>query len=145
MTTFDARRRRRTLVLANGALLAALILHGLDHALDPALRHTPSDVNLVGTIGFVGAGVSLVLAWIGIRAALVFSLLTGVANAVGFVAVHLLPHWSALSQPFGQVGAGALPWASLVLTIGVAAALAFVALRLPRCLADAPAVAEGIS
>lgn len=139
--TLDAGRRRRTLVLANGALLAAVILHGLDHAVDPALRHTPSDVNLVGTIGFLGAGVSLILAWIGSRVALAFSALTGIANAVGFLAVHVLPHWSALSQPFGQIDASALSWASLVLTIGVAAGLAFVALHLPRRPADAPAAA----
>jgi len=71
--------------------------------------------------------------------------LTGAVNTVGFIAVHVVPHWSGFSQPFGQVGASALSWANLALTVGAAAALAIVPVRLARRPGEASTVAGSLS
>ena len=41
----------------------------------------------------------------------------GVSVALGFVAVHLAPHWSAVSDPYSAFDADALSWALVALPI----------------------------
>jgi hypothetical protein len=91
----DDKVLRRT----GAVFIAALLLHGADH-----LRR---GVDAVTTHVFVAGNVQLVLAVIAV--ALVFrrhplapaaAVAVGLPSAVGFVAAHLLPHWSAFSDAF---------------------------------------------
>ena len=52
----------------------------------------------------------LVLALVGHRLAPHASLLVGVGNVVGFVAIHILPRWSVLSDPYPDVPVDAISW-----------------------------------
>jgi len=53
----------------------------------------------------------------------------GVSGALGIGAAHLAPHWSALSNPYPEIGADALSWAVMLAEIAAACALAAVGMR----------------
>lgn len=118
----------RPLVLAAGGLLALTVLHDLDHLRQG--RELPLALNLIGALATLGAvGVFL---WSGrrddknvARAAEAF----GFTTAVGLVVVHVLPHWSVISDPYGEAGVDALSWLSLVAFITGGIALGVVAHR----------------
>lgn len=89
-------------------------------------------LNLIGVLGTLGAvGIFF---WvlgggeIAARAAAAF----GVLTATGLVAVHLLPRWSLISDPYAEANVDGLSWLSLVAFLGAGAALAAVAFRRAR-------------
>lgn len=121
-------RGSRALVVAAGTLLALTVLHDLDHVRQG--RSLPLALNAIGAFGTLGA--AALLLWTlrrsdekVRRAAGAF----GVATALGLVIIHVLPHWSAISDPYGEAGVDWLSWISLATFIAGGVVLAMVAYR----------------
>jgi hypothetical protein len=87
--------------------LFAVLVHGADHT-----RRGIGSVSLVvltaGTVQTVFAVAAVVMVFRRHPMAATFSMGVGFISAAGFVAAHLVPHWSALSDSFvgSDVGAG---------------------------------------
>ena len=92
-------------------------------------RTTPSELGVVGTLGLVAAIAVLVAALLRRRETPLLAVLVGTGTAVGFMAVHLLPEWSALSDPYPELGLDALSWASMLGSLLAGAALGVAGLR----------------
>ena len=95
-TRTDPARGHRMLLAASAALLVAVGLHGVDHALQDR------GVGALTTEVFIG----------------------GLANAV--TAAHFAPHWSAFSDPYADLDLGFLSWAAAAFEVACAAVLAAV-------------------
>ena len=120
------RRSRRTLVWANVALLLAVAAHGVDHAFRQpgGLEALTAEVFGGGiAMGLATAG-SLALAVLAHRLAAAVAVTAGPWIAVAVVASHFLPHWSAFSDSYAEVGADALSYAFAVLVVLAALAVA---------------------
>jgi hypothetical protein len=104
-------------------LVAADVAHALDHARQG--RDLAAEVYTAGIAGWIALAVLLVLVVRGHRLAAPYAAAVGLAVAVGFVAVHVLPHWSAFSDPYSGWEPDALSWALVV--VPVLAALNLVA------------------
>ena len=113
---------RRSLVTANIVLLAILVSHDLDHVRQGRSLGMP--VVMVGLVGLISAVVCLALTLRSHRWAPHASLLIGVGNVIGFVAVHILPKWSPLSDPYPAVGVDAISWMNVGVAMLAAALLA---------------------
>ena len=120
MTTDDRHLRFAAIIYAAG-----LLLHTADHlrrGLDTVTPWVLWAGNVSTGIGIIG--VALVLTRH--RLAPVVAAVTGLPIAIGVAAVHLLPHWSELSDPFpGAHGTGvtALSWSVVLVEIVGALAL----------------------
>lgn len=91
----------RRLLIADTALVVLLVGHVADHALrQPADAQLPLSASFPGLLGTLLAIVSLVLVARETKHAALFAGLIGAATALGFVAIHLLPHWSRFSDPY---------------------------------------------
>ncbi|MEO7804628.1 MAG: hypothetical protein ABIS18_09950 [Actinomycetota bacterium] len=110
--------RSLTLVRANLVLVALLVLHDLDHVRQG--RSIALPVIAVGLVGLLATIGCLVLAAVGHPLAPQVSLLVGVGNVVGFAAIHILPRWSVLSDPYPDVPVDAISWLGLAATMFVA-------------------------
>lgn len=77
----------------------ALALHAADHLRRSFSTLTP-EVLWAGNLQTVGAAATLVLIFRRHRWAPLAAIAIGFPSAVGFVAAHLLPHWSAFSDSF---------------------------------------------
>jgi hypothetical protein len=115
--------------LGRAALLltAADVLHALDHTRQG--RDLASEVYVAGVAGWIALAVLLVLVARGHALAPLYAAAVGVSVAVGFVAVHLAPHWSAVSDPYSAFDADALSWALVALPILAALNLVAQAVR----------------
>lgn len=126
MASRKAAGPRRPLTVVAGAVVVLALLHDLDHLRQG--RELPLALNLIGIFGTLGAlGVFF---WVlrsrsetAARAAELFGALT----VIGLVAVHLLPRWSLISDPYAQANVDWLSWLSLVTFLGAGAALAAIA------------------
>jgi len=103
--------------LGRAALLltAADVLHALDHARQG--RDLSSEVYVAGVAGWIALAVLLVLVAREHRLAAPYAAAVGVSVAAGFLAVHIAPHWSALSDPYSRFDPDALSWALVVLPV----------------------------
>jgi hypothetical protein len=109
-------------------LLAALdVAHALDHTRQG--RDLAAEVYTAGVAGWIALAVLLVLIARGHRLAAPYAAAVGVAFAAGFLAVHVAPHWSALSDPYSGFDPDALSWALVVLPPLAAVNLVAQALR----------------
>lgn len=75
-------------------------------------------VHAIGVLGLIAVLVTLALAvrahpWAGWAA-----FLTGSSTAIGLVLVHVLPRWSAFSDPYPEARVDAFSWAIVVVIIG---------------------------
>ncbi|MDQ1375295.1 MAG: hypothetical protein QOJ09_2633 [Actinomycetota bacterium] len=128
-------RADSTLRAVGGVFLAALLLHGFDHLRRGFDVITPQ-VFWLGNLQLALAVVAVVLVfrrhWWGPAAAIAI----GLPSAVGFTAAHLLPHWSALSDPFtgSQVAphVTALSWVAAIFEIAADLAFAWAGLAVLR-------------
>ena len=118
--------REQQLRTTGAVFLAALVIHGADHV----RRGVDVITEVVRTAGAVQAAaglVAVVLVFRRHRAAPAVAAVVGLVSAAGFVASHLLPHWSAFSDPFtGSAvapGVNAFSWFAALFEI--AADLAF--------------------
>jgi len=110
-------------------LLALLVVHSLDHALRQDAR-VPAEASTGGAVAFVAAVLALALAVAGSRLAPLASTLVGLGTAAGFVAVHVLPEWSAASQPYADIDVDALSWVAMLVPALAAAGVGVLGLRL---------------
>jgi len=118
------------------ARLAALqlglqVVHVLDHARQG--RATPAALTFVGALGAVVWVAVFVLARRRSPYTQPFTVLVGFATFSGFLAVHVLPHWSgAFSDPYAAAGVDAISWITLALPALVALWAGLAALPLRR-------------
>lgn len=115
------------LTRAAGLLVALLVAHVADH--ERQGRPIPAPAAALGLAGLAAAVVVLVLAARRSRWAPDAAMLVGAATVGGFVAIHFVPHWSALSDPYADMGVDALSWASAIITALAGALLAAVGAR----------------
>jgi len=108
-------------------LVAADVLHALDHARQG--RDLTAEVYTAGVAGWVALAVLLLLVARRHPLAAPYAAAVGLSVAVGFVAVHLAPHWSAFSDPYSGFAPDALSWALAVAPIAAGLNLAAQAAR----------------
>jgi hypothetical protein len=104
-------------------LVVADVLHAIDHTRQG--RTLASEVYVAGVAGWIALALLLWLVARGHRLAAPYAAAVGLSVAVGFLAVHVAPHWSAFSDPYSAWNPDALSWALVV--IPVLAALNLVA------------------
>ncbi|MEA2269011.1 MAG: hypothetical protein QOC64_1621 [Solirubrobacteraceae bacterium] len=123
--------------LGRAALLltAADLAHALDHVRQG--RRIGAEVYGAGVAGWLALAVLLVLVARRHRMAVPYAAAIGAAFAAGIGAVHLLPRWSAFSDPYAAAEVDALAWALAVLPVLAAALLAARAMRARRSPAGA--------
>ena len=109
-------------------LLGLLIVHVADHTFRQD-RTTPAELGVVGTLGLVAVIVVLAAALMRRREAPALAALVGGGTAIGFVVVHLFPHWGLLSDPYPELHLDALSWASMLASLLAGAALAVAGVR----------------
>jgi hypothetical protein len=112
---------------ASLALVAADVLHALDHVRQG--RSVGADVYAAGIAGWVALAVLLVLVAGARRLAAPYAFAVGLTFAVGFVLVHLAPHWSAVSDPYSAFRADALSWVLVAVPMVAGVWLCVVAAR----------------
>jgi len=108
------------LARVNLLLLAALIAHTVDHAVNQPARDLPASGTVIGVLGFVIIAASTVAALRRMEIAPAASVFAGLATALGVVAVHLLPSWSELvSDPYADFGANAISWSLAIAPLAI--------------------------
>jgi hypothetical protein len=123
----------RILVWTSAALLGAVALHGIDHALQERGVGALSTEVFVG--GLVNATLALVIAVLALRDDQRAPLAAAAAGAylvIGVSAAHFAPHWSAFSDPYADLDLGFFSWAAAVAEVVAAAVLAAVGLYVAR-------------
>ena len=122
------RRLRRTAVVC----LLAVAVHGVDHT-RRGIDVVATQVTVAGTIQFLLVVTAVVLVFRWHPWAPSAAIAVGIPGAIGFAAVHLLPYWSSLSDPFtgGRVGqnVNALSWATALFEIGADLAFGWAGVR----------------
>jgi hypothetical protein len=108
-------------------LVAADVAHALDHARQG--RDLAAQVYAAGVAGWIALALLLALVARGHRLAAPYAASVGVSVAAGFVAVHVLPRWSAVSDPYSGFDPDALSWALVVAPVLAAVNLVVQALR----------------
>jgi hypothetical protein len=119
--------RLDTLSIAAIAFLAANVAHTLDHQRQGTERLT-TEIYIGGSLISILAVVTLVMALRHNPQAPLVATVVGFWTALGVTASHILPHWSALSDPYPDLNVDALSWVIVLLEIGAAAALGVVGL-----------------
>jgi hypothetical protein len=109
------------------ALTVADVLHALDHTRQG--RDLASEVYVTGVAGWIALALLLVLIARRHPLAALYAAAVGASVAVGFLFVHVAPHWSAVSDPYSAFGADALSWALVVVPVAAAVNLVVQAAR----------------
>lgn len=122
------------------ALTVADVLHALDHTRQG--RTLASEVYVAGVAGWIALAALLVLVARGHRLAAPYAAVVGLSVAVGFLAVHVAPHWSVFSDPYSAWDPDALSWALVVAPIAAALWLVARAVRAMRAGEIPPAAAR---
>ena len=131
-------RRLDTLSLAAIAFVAANVLHTLDH-LRQGTGDLATEVLAGGTVLSALAVVTLVLALRRHPRAPLWAAVVGTWSALGVIASHVAPHWSAFSDSYFAIHADALSWAVMLAEVAAAACLGFVGFsELRRPAPDSP-------
>jgi hypothetical protein len=113
------------------------IAHLLDHIRQD--RDLPAEVQAVGVTGYVATALLFVLILRRHHLAGFYAVAFGLSVLAGFAAVHLLPHWSAISDPYSEIDTDALNWVLVALPMLSAVWLLAAGLRAsPRIAATAP-------
>jgi hypothetical protein len=124
----DEHRRPDRLTLAAVAFVAANLLHTLDH-LRQGTGDLATEVLAGGTVLSILAVLTLVLALRRHPRAPLWAAVVGTWSAVGVIASHVAPHWSAFSDSYFEIGADALSWVVMLAEVLAAAYLGLVGLR----------------
>ncbi|MEA2451961.1 MAG: hypothetical protein QOG04_671 [Actinomycetota bacterium] len=114
-------------LLASGAVLALTVLHDLDHMRQG--RDLPTAVSLVGLVATVAAIGFFVWVWRDGETARRAAGAWGVAVALGLIAIHVLPDWGPVSDPFSAADVDALSWISLIALMASGVWLAIAGLK----------------
>ena len=118
---------RRALLPPTLAWIAADFGHFLDHLRQD--RELAAEVYAVGTSGYVATALLLGLVLAGSRFAPPVAAAFGASVVAGFALVHIVPDWSAISDPYSAFGADALSWALVVVPMLTAVWLVVAGLR----------------
>jgi hypothetical protein len=121
-------RRPDTLVLAAAAFVAANVLHTLDH-LRQGTGDLATEVLAGGTVLSILAVLTLALALRRHPRAALWAAVVGTWSALGVIASHVAPHWSAFSDSYFEIHADALSWAAMLVEVLAAAYLGLVGFR----------------
>jgi hypothetical protein len=119
------------------AFVAANLLHTADH-FRQGTGDLTTEILVAGSGLTLGAIVVLALVLRDHPRAPLFAAVIGMSGALGIVAAHLMPHWSALSDSYPEGDQDALSWIVVLLEIGAAAALGAAGLRTLRSRAPTP-------
>jgi hypothetical protein len=123
----------RMLLVASAALLIAVGLHGVDHSLqDRGVGALTTEVLLGGLINGAVAVFVFVLALRAHPRAPLIAAGVGAYMALGVIAAHFAPHWSAFSDPYSDLDLGFLSWAAAAFEVACAAVLAAVGVAVLR-------------
>lgn len=123
----------RLLLGASAALLVAVAVHGVDHALqERGVGALTTEVFVGGTINAVLAALAFAMALRGHPRAPLAAAGIGAYLAIVVTAAHFAPHWSAFSDPYADLDLGVLSWAAAGLEVAAAAALAAVGVAVLR-------------
>jgi hypothetical protein len=123
----------RRLLIANTALAVLLVVHIADHTVrQPADGQLGLVASLPGLLGTVAVFVALVLVARDTRNAAQFAGVIGLLTAVGFVAVHLAPHWSMFSDPYADRHLDAGSWIEMLAALAGGLLVSYEALRVGR-------------
>ena len=117
-------RRLDALSLAAAAFVAANVLHSLDH-LRQGTGDLATEVVAGGTVLSILAVLTLVLALRHHPRAPLWAAVVGTWSALGVLASHVAPHWSALSDSYFEIHADALSWVVMLAEVFAAAYLGF--------------------
>lgn len=128
-------RRLDTVSLAAAAFVAANALHTLDH-LRQGTADLATEVLAGGTVLSILAVLTLVLALRRHPRAPLWAAVVGTWSALGVLASHVAPHWSAFSDSYVEIHADALSWAVMLAEVAAAAWLGFAGFRELRRPAD---------
>jgi hypothetical protein len=121
-------RRLDTLTLAATAFVAANLLHTLDH-LRQGTDDLTTEILAGGTVLSILAVLTLVLALRRHPRAALWAAVVGTWSALGVIASHIAPHWSAFSDSYFEIDADALSWAVMLAEVLAAAYLGLVGFR----------------
>jgi uncharacterized membrane protein YeaQ/YmgE (transglycosylase-associated protein family) len=110
-------------------LLAGLIADHVFRQTGSGLSAAASAPGLVGALLAVG---SLVLAARRDPRAAPVAAVVGLLTALGFVAIHLAPHWSMFSDPYYDRSLDAVSWAEMLVTLASGLALSAVGVAAVR-------------
>ena len=100
------------LVRTNLLLVALLIVHTVDHAINQPARDLPATGTLIGVAGFAIVAGSTVLALSRHQLAAPAAVFAGLATALGIVGVHLAPGWyHPISDPYWDFDPNLISWA----------------------------------
>jgi hypothetical protein len=114
----------------NGLLLFVLLgLHTVDHAVNQPSRDVPALGGVVGLIGFAIVAAATILALRRSSYAPEAAVLAGAATVLGLLVVHVLPDWTALSDPYWDFDANALSWILLLVPLAAAVSLTLAGLK----------------
>ena len=108
-------------------LVVADVLHAVDHTRQG--RTLGFEVYAAGVAGWIALAVLLVLVARGHRLAAPFAVAVGLSVAVGFVLVHVAPHWSAFSDPYSAWDPDWLSWVLVAVPVVAAVWLVVVGAR----------------
>ena len=122
----NARRPGNHLLLvASAALLGTVAAHGVDHALqERGVGALTTEVFLGGLVNAALAVIVFVLALRDHPRAPAVAAGVGAYLAAGVTAAHFAPHWSAFSDPYGDLDLGFVSWAAAFAEVAAAAVLA---------------------
>jgi len=120
--------RRPRILGAHLVFLAAVILHAADH-IARGTASLPRAVFWGGIILAVFQFGSLAFTIPGDQRAPFVAMAVGFGTAIGTTASHLLPHWSALSNPYPSLSLGAYSWAVMLAEIATGIVLGLVGVR----------------
>lgn len=125
----------RMLLAAALVFAVALLVHGADHA-RRGIEVSTMTVRIAGAAQFIAGVIAVALVLRRHRLAPAVAVGVGFVSAVGFVAAHLLPHWSSFSDPFvGRVvapGVNAFSWFAALFEIAADVALGLAGVALLR-------------
>jgi hypothetical protein len=124
-------RRLDTLSLAAAAFVAANLLHTLDHVRQ-GTGDLATEVLAGGAVISILAVLTLVLALRRHPRAALWAAVVGTWSALGVIASHVAPHWSALSDSYFEIHADALSWVVMLAEVAAAAWLGYVGFRMLR-------------
>ncbi len=114
----------------NGLILFALLaLHALDHAINQPARDVPALGGVIGLLGFAIVAAATTLALRRSPYAPEAAVFAGAATVFGILVVHLLPDWTALSDPYWDFDANPLSWLLLVAPLIAAVSLTIAGFR----------------
>ena len=121
------------LLLAAAAVLATVVLHGVDHVLqERGIGSLTTEVRAGGAVNAALAVIAFVLALRDHPRAPAVAVGVGAYLAVGVSAAHFAPHWSAFSDPYPELDLGFVSWAAAVAEVAAAVSLAVVGMVVLR-------------